>query len=88
LSEGQDCIIKVDTYDFQKYGTVGGKVATVSPFVLEEKEKENAEENPGGFPVYVNLITEELKTKDGSVYRVRPGMSVTAEVRVGERRVI
>ncbi len=88
VKEGQDCAVKVDTYDFQKYGTVGGKVATVSPFVLEEKEKENAEENPGGFPVYVNLITEELKTKDGSVYRVRPGMSVTAEVRVGERRVI
>lgn len=88
VREGQDCIIKVDTYDFQKYGTIDGKVATVSPFVLEEKQKENEAENQGGFPVFVNLLTGELKTKDGQTHRIRPGMSVTAEVRVGERRII
>ncbi|HBH87084.1 MAG TPA: HlyD family type I secretion periplasmic adaptor subunit, partial [Syntrophaceae bacterium] len=29
-----------------------------------------------------------LETKDGTVYRVKPGMSITAEINVGKRRVI
>lgn len=88
IREGQECIIKVDTYDFQKYGTIAGTLTTVSPFVLEEKEKETGAEKEGGFPVFVALLSEDLKTKDGRTYRIRPGMSVTAEVRIGERRII
>jgi hemolysin D len=88
VREGQECVVKVDTYDFQKYGTIAGTLATVSPFVLEEKEKEARAENESGFPVFVALLSEELKTKDGLTHRIRPGMSATAEVRVGERRVI
>jgi len=88
IREGQECVIKIDTYDFQKYGTIAGTLSTVSPFVLEEKEKENGAEGEGGFPVFVSMLSEHLKSKDGALHRVRPGMSVTAEVLVGERRVI
>jgi len=38
VRQGQECIVKVDTYDFQKHGTVEGRVETVSPFNVENKE--------------------------------------------------
>lgn len=92
VREGQTCIIKVDTYDFQKYGTVEGKVLVVNPYSMDEKEnkeKTNETENEsGGYPIKVQMLAETLKTKNGDVYKVKPGMSVTAEVNVGKRRVI
>ena len=83
VRQGQECIVKVDTYDFQKHGTVEGRVETVSPFNVENKENTS-----DGYPVFVNLATMELKTKDGTVFPLRPGMAVTTEINVGKRRVI
>jgi hemolysin D len=92
VREGQRCVVKVDTYDFQKYGTIEGKVEIINPYSMEEKENKEtnkaAENESGGYPVRVKMTAETLKTKNGDVYKVKPGMSVTAEVNVGKRRVI
>lgn len=97
--EGQKVIIKVDTYDFQKYGTIEGEVQTISPFSIDEKqtaspdpnslkesEKEIEAQNTG-YPVFVKLHSEVLETKNEK-FNIKPGMSVTAEINVGQRRVI
>lgn len=83
VRQGQECIVKVDTYDFQKHGTVEGRVETVSPFNVENKDNTS-----DGYPVFVNLAAMELKAKDGTVYPLRPGMAVTTEINVGKRKVI
>jgi len=96
VKQEQDCVIKVDTFDFQKYGTIKGKVKTISPFNLDEQQKtpqpaeadQDQEQPTGGYPLHVSMLSEELKTKNGMVYRVKPGMTVTAEVNVGKRRVL
>lgn len=92
VKEGQACVVKIDTFDFQKYGTIAGKVDVINPYSMEEnenKEKSRETENEsGGYPVRVKMLAEILKTKNGDVYKVKPGMSVTAEVNVGRRRVI
>ena len=91
LREGHRCVVKVDTYDFQKYGTIAGAVEVINPYVVEEQERNNAatqEQETGGYPIRVKLLSETLQTKNGDVYKVKPGMSVTAEVNVGKRRVI
>ncbi|MEN6508772.1 MAG: HlyD family type I secretion periplasmic adaptor subunit [Smithella sp.] len=92
IREGQRCIVKVDTFDFQKYGTIEGKVQVVNPYSMDEKdnkEKTNeAESESGGYPVRVKVLAETLKTRNGDEYKIKPGMSVTAEVNVGKRRVI
>jgi hemolysin D len=92
VKKGHSCVIKVDTYDFQKYGTIEGKVEVINPYSMEEKENKEknkeAENESGGYPVRVKMMAETLKTKNGDVYNIRPGMSVTAEVNVGKRRVI
>jgi hemolysin D len=92
IKEGQRCIIKVDTYDFQKYGTIEGKLETVNPYSIEGKSEENEknvqENEKGGYPVRIKMNAETLKTKNGDIFKVKPGMSVTAEINVGKRRVI
>jgi hemolysin D len=59
---------------------------------MEEKENKetnkSAENESGGYPVRVKMTAETLKTKNGDVYKVKPGMSATVEVNVGKRRVI
>lgn len=54
-------------------------------FATGVKDKET---EAGGYPVRVKMLADVLKTKDGTVYRMKPGMSVTTEVNVGKRRVI
>jgi hemolysin D len=95
VKEGQNCVIKVDTFDFQKYGTIEGKIEGVNPYSMEDRDnKDNKEKNKdmenesGGYPIRVKMLAEMLKTKNGDIYQVKPGMSVTAEVNVGKRRVI
>ena len=96
VKEGQKGVIKVDTFDFQKYGTIDGLVEVINPFNLEEKEgggKEKERESEpgaasGGYPVRLKMLADRLKTKDGTTHRMKPGMTVTAEINVGKRRVI
>jgi hemolysin D len=96
VKEGQKSVIKVDTFDFQKYGAIDGEVEVINPFNLEEKEgagKENEKESErgagsGGYPVRLKMLADHLRTKDGIEYRMKPGMTVTAEINVGKRRVI
>ncbi len=93
VKKGQRCVIKVETFDFQKYGTIEGAVESINPYSLEENSKEkNADKEKeietGGYPVRFKLFSDVLKIKDGSVYSIKPGMSVTAEINVGKRRVI
>lgn len=93
---GQKSVIKVDAFDFQKYGTIDGLVEVINPFNLEEKggaggEREKEGEPgtaSGGYPVRLKMLADSLKTKDGKTYRMKPGMTVTAEINVGKRRVI
>lgn len=92
VREGQRCVVKVDTYDFQKYGTIEGVVEIINPYSMEEKEDKEinkaAENESGGYPVRVKMTAETLKTKNGDAYKIKPGMSATVEVNVGKRRVI
>ncbi|OGP60727.1 MAG: hypothetical protein A2V65_01325 [Deltaproteobacteria bacterium RBG_13_49_15] len=95
VKEGQRCVIKVDTFDFQKYGTLEGLVQTINPFSLEEKGNDKGKDGEqekgteaGGYPVRVKMVADTLQIKDGTIYRMKPGMSVTTEINVGQRRVI
>ena len=81
ISEGQDVRVKVDTFLYTKYGLVEGKVMDIADDAVEQE---------GIGPVFktqVRLLKNEVFVDDQSV-KLRPGMSVTAEVKTGTRRVI
>jgi hemolysin D len=69
IEEGQKTNGKVDTFDFQKYGSAPGGVMMVSPYhvVNMDAKKDN-------YPVEVSLEMTELKDSAGNVGQLKPGM--------------
>jgi hemolysin D len=81
VKAGMPVAIKVDTYDFQKYGIIPGKVLQVSKDARDDQKLG---------PVYTLQVTplKTALTVDGKAQRLSSGLSVTAEVKVGQRRII
>ncbi|WP_422362889.1 HlyD family type I secretion periplasmic adaptor subunit [Pyruvatibacter mobilis] len=80
----QDVAVKVEAFPFTKYGTVPARVLDVSNDSVQQ------EEGQGGalvFPVRIALDRSTIRV-NGEDQQLTPGMSVTAEVKTGKRRVI
>lgn len=73
--------IKIDTFDFQKYGLLHGKVKSVS---------KNSIENEDLGPVYEIYITLDKNTLmiNGREQKISTGMTLNAEIEIGKRRII
>lgn len=83
LRAGQRAIVKIETYDFTRYGYIEGEVQWVGG---------DAVNDPKLGPVYPLRIRLNGDTTpymvNGRKGQAAPGMSVTADVRVAERRLI
>lgn len=70
-----------DTFNFTKYGVIDAEVTSISQDAI-------ADENLGWvFQMRVQLSKDEINVENKSV-RLSPGMSVTAEIKTGKRRLI
>lgn len=79
---GQVVKLKVETYSFQKYGLITGKVEKISPDSIENKEtKQNF------FPVTISL-SQNYILKDDKKYYIKPGMNVNADLIINKRTVL
>lgn len=77
----QDVEIKIDSFPFTKYGTLKGKVRNISGDAVQDEKL--------GLVFNARLTLSDNKIKaDGKIIRLKPGMSVTAEIKTGKRRVI
>jgi hemolysin D len=81
IKKDMNASVKIKTYNFQKYGLVRGKVIHVSDDAVEDKKLGSV------YEVFIRPEKEYLSL-DGKRYFIRPGMGVTAEMKVGKRRVI
>jgi hemolysin D len=100
---GQDAQIKIDTFNFSRYGLLHGKVLSVSPDAIthdkpqdksgndEARDAENATSEPKGhelvYAARVSLDHEQMQVDDRLV-NLSPGMAVTVEIKTGTRRII
>ncbi len=78
---GQEAIVKVETFNFTKYGFISGTVAKVSRDAVIDKELGLY------YLAHLALQTHTLRV-NGRDVPLEPGMAVTAEVKMGERRVL
>ncbi|AKT91355.1 type I secretion system, membrane fusion protein, HlyD family [Campylobacter ureolyticus RIGS 9880] len=81
LKEGQKVAIKIDTFNFQKYGKLDGELIHIANDAIEDEK----------LGIVYEIKVKPLKTTlniDGEIKNIEPGMSVIAEVKVGKRRVI
>lgn len=79
----QDVSVKVAAYPFTKYGDLDGKIQWVArDAVMDEALGPN-------YPILVTVDTYRLpNTVNGKQGIITPGMTVTADIKVGQRRVI
>ncbi len=77
----QDVEIKIDSFPFTKYGTIKGKVRNISGDAVQDEKLGLI------FPSRLTLLDNKILA-DGQVVQLKPGMSVTAEIKTGKRRVI
>ncbi len=94
IKDGQEAVIKLDTFPFEKYGTIKGVVKRISANSFENKDNENKDKSTDKGqdkePVY-KIKVEMEKTSmmvDGKLVRLTPGMSASVEVKTGKRKII
>jgi len=89
ISAGQKTRIKMMSYQFQKYGMIDGEVDYVSADANARNNtgKENNSENNAGYKTIISLKHQFLK-RNNKKFLLRPGMQVTAEIKLGTRSVL
>lgn len=73
--------VKLDTYNFQKYGLLSGVVTVVSPNSIEDERLGQV------YEVYIKPTTTRLMV-EGKEQSMKIGMSTTNEIKIGKRRII
>ena len=101
IHEGQEAEVKVETFDYTKYGTIKGKVSHVSRDAidpngtaamdaLQNKDKQKKDQDkPKGAVYSVKVLMDQNRINiDGREVPLTPGMSASIEVKTGSRRII
>jgi hemolysin D len=86
VSVGQSVRIKFEAYPFQKYGTGTGVVRVISQDAFSSDAKGAAQITAPQYRVLVELRETHLRLPQDRAQLI-PGMSVTAELKVGRRSV-
>jgi hemolysin D len=99
---GQEAEIKIDTFNFTKYGLIQGRVQFVSHDAIQREKPvdpahqqrpgdESESSEPAGqelvYSARISLDQTQMQVEDRLV-NLEPGMAVTAEIKTGSRHVI
>lgn len=100
VAEDQPAVVKIDAFNYLRYGTLDGRVVKLSADAVDARTASRAtaeggaaagaaQANPQAPPSYTATIALERDTitVDGREVRPIPGMTVTVDIRTGERRV-
>jgi hemolysin D len=102
VEAGQDVAIKIDTFNFTRYGLLRGKIVSVSQDAIPRNKppengntsaagaETNSSEPKGQELVYAARVSLERNQMDIDNRRVNlsAGMAVTTEIKSGSRRII
>ncbi len=82
---GQLVTVKVEAFPYNRYGTINGKVRSLSHDSVKRNEQYGHTELV--FPAQIELEQNYIMVK-GKPVSLTPGMTLTAEIKIGQRRVI
>jgi hemolysin D len=104
VKTGQEAIVKVESFPFTRYGTLGARVTRVSMEAIPEPDAQQREGDPGrpqrstlfaGAQRVQNLVfpvtlkpDRTYMSADGVDAPISNGMAVTVEIKTGTRRII
>lgn len=81
VREGQSVVVKIETFNFTKYGYVEGVVTQKSRDAVTDEARRLI------YTAHIQLEKDRMLI-DGHEAKLAPGMAITAEVKMGRRRVI
>lgn len=81
VKRGQKAEVKVDTFNFTKYGLIDAELVSLSEDAIQDDKLGLI------YRAIVKVSTDKLMIDDKWV-RLSPGMSVTTEVKIGQRTLI
>lgn len=80
VKPGQRVVVKVATYPFQRYGYLEGTVENISPDAIQDDKK--------GLIYKAKIKLNDEKSSKQNQLKLLPGMSISAEITTGQRRII
>ena len=95
----EEAEIKIDTFNFTRYGLLRGKVQSVSQDAISRQKPQGRQprgeepdsSEPAGEELLYSARVSLEKTQmdvDGQKVSLAPGMAVTVEIKTGSRRII
>jgi len=102
IHPGQDAEIKIDTFNFTRYGLLRGQVLTVSQdAVIRDRQQDRSNDRGLGTPndtsepkgqelnysARISLDRAQMRIDDRTV-NLSPGMAVTVEIKTGSRMIL
>jgi hemolysin D len=102
VHSGQDAEIKVDTFNFTRYGLLHGAVLSVSPdAIIRDRQQDHSRDRslgtqtdssePNGqelsYSARISLDRAKMQIDDRMI-NLSPGMAVTVEIKTGSRRIL
>ncbi|MEO5353690.1 MAG: HlyD family type I secretion periplasmic adaptor subunit [Magnetococcus sp. XQGC-1] len=88
VQPGQPVVIKVATYDFQRFGTVSGRLTAVSPSTEQVVDRLVSVANKDLRPHYLGWIKPDTRFVGKPEYPILPGMQAEADIITGHRSVL
>lgn len=80
----QEAKVKITAYDYSIYGSLDGKVVTISPDTLQDQAKPEV----FYYRVFIRTNSDVLRNKAGKTFAIVPGMIATVDIRTGEKTVL
>lgn len=80
VKQGQRVVVKLATYPFQRYGYLEGEVETISPDAIHDEKK--------GLVYKAKIKLKNATSSKQAELTLLPGMSVSAEITTGKRRIV
>ena len=81
VNPGQDAEIKIETFQYSKYGTLHGEMLQVSTDAINDEKRGLI------YATKIKLPRTTMQVENKTV-NLSPGMAVTVEIKTGKRRVI
>jgi len=84
IQEGMDVEVQVEAFPATEFGTITGKLTSISDDVLEPEESRPFY----AFGVTIELDEQYFELKTGKKIKLHPGMAVSANIKLRERSVL
>lgn len=84
ITPGQRAVVKLTAYDYNIYGGLEGKVASISPDTIQDE----VHRDQYYYRVYIRTDKDYLVNKKGKKFPVYPGMIAMGEIHTGSKTIM